>query len=235
MTKPDDLNAYIFSAQPHQLSGNLLAWMEASTRFTAFVEVYRDKICKKIRTTQDAGSNLDLLGELEVAYRLLTDRRFSVDYEPYASAKHRGPDFGVHYRVNLTFNLEVTRFRAEEGAANLADPDKMKAHILRILLSKLSQMQPGMPNVLAIHTPPLVAATLQLGPLLQVLKNLVEHKDPTFLLLSGFSSPVAFYKEFNRMAAILLWSPEMPLWVNKQARPGMDEKVLRVIQAIGIG
>ena len=113
VTKQTDLVAYVFDEQPHLLSGTLLQWMEASSRFTAFVELYRDKIRKKIRVTREPESLLDLRGELEVAYCLLKDRRLTVIYEPFASAKRRGPDFTVTYRANLIFNIEVARIRVE--------------------------------------------------------------------------------------------------------------------------
>ena len=71
VTKSADLNAYIFEGQAHLLSGELMRWMDASARFTAFVETYRDKIRKKIRVTREPESMLDLRGELEVAYCLL--------------------------------------------------------------------------------------------------------------------------------------------------------------------
>jgi hypothetical protein len=74
MTKQADLIAYLFEGQQHLLSAELLAWMDVSTRFTAFVETYRDKIRKKIRVTREPESILDLRGELEVARGLLSDR-----------------------------------------------------------------------------------------------------------------------------------------------------------------
>jgi hypothetical protein len=157
MTKQADLIAYLFEGQPHLLSGELMQWMGDSSRFTAFVETYRDKIRKKIRVTRQPESVLDLRSELEVAYCLLTDRRLAVAYEPYASGKRRGPDYAVTYRDNLVFNIEVARIRVEgseaasaadglaTGVANGAAIDLPRAadRILRILLYKLGQMQPG--------------------------------------------------------------------------------------------
>ena len=132
--------AYLFEGQLHLLSGTLMQWMEASPRFIAFAETYRDKIRKKIRATREPESALDLYGELEVAYCLLNDRRLAVAYEPYASAKRRSPDFAVTYRANLVFNVEVARIRAEENEVDLA---RKEERILGILLDKLAQMQPG--------------------------------------------------------------------------------------------
>lgn len=269
VTKQEDLIVYVFEGEHSieaaqrdaagQLSGELLQWMDASGRFTAFVETYRDKIRKKIRVTREPESMLDVRGELEVACGLLSDRRLEVAYEPYASAKRRGPDFAVTYRTNLVFNIEVARIRVEDSEAealnlthlleraHLSERARKEERILRILLDKLGQMQPGMPNLLVIHTREELVRALDLGRLMQAVKTRVEGKDPAFYGASRYSGPAAFYKDFLRLGGILLWAsapvkapaqaaPEKaapkrasPLWVNKQARPGLPENVLRVI------
>jgi hypothetical protein len=203
--------------------------MEASSRFSAFVETYRDKIRKKIRLTREPESALDLRGELEVAYCLLSDRRLAVAYEPYASAKRRGPDFAVTYRANLVFNIEVARMRMEES-----DLPRKEERFLRILLYKLGQMQPGMPNLLVIHTRKELARSINLGRLMQEIKTRVEGKDPSFYDISHYTSPAAFYKDFLRLSGILLWAapPEAQLWVNKQARPALAAEVLRLVSSL---
>ncbi len=136
--------------------------MDASPRFTAFVETYRDKIRKKVRLARERESALDLLGELDVAYSLLSDRRLVVAYEPYASAKVRGPDFAVTFRSNLIFNIEVARIRPEQLGPGGIDVPRKEQRILRILLDKLEQMQPSMPNLLVIHTQQEVATSIDL-------------------------------------------------------------------------
>jgi hypothetical protein len=242
VTKQADLIAYVFDGQPHLLSGALMQWMEASSRFTAFIETYRDKIRKKIRITREPESVLDLRGELEVAYCLLNDRRLAVAYEPYASAKRRGPDFAVTYRANLVFNIEVARIRVEESeVARVADGvadgsaidlPRKEERILRVLLDKLGQMQPGMANLLVIHTREELARSIDLGRLMQEVKTRAEGKDPSFYTASRYTSPAAFYKDFLRLNGILLWAAEAQLWVNKQARPGLAEKVLRLVSSL---
>lgn len=232
MTKQADLIAYVFDGQPHLLSGELTQWMEASSRFTAFVETYRDKIRKKIRLAREPESALDLRGELEVAWCLLGDRRLAVAYEPYASAKRRGPDFAVTYRANLVFNVEVARMRSEDKEQH--DRARNEERFLRILLYKLGQMQPGMPNLLVIHTRQELARSLDLDKIMQEIKTRAEGKDPAFYDISGYASPAAFYKDFLHLSAILLWaaSPGGQSWVNKQARPPLAEKVLRLVSSL---
>ena len=235
MTKQQaDLIAYVFEGQPHLLSSELYQWMEASSRFTVFVETYRDKIRKKIRLTREPESALDLRSELEVAYRLLSDRRLDVAYEPYASAKGRGPDFAVTYRANLVFNVEVARMRGEESGVAGHDLPRKEERFLRILLYKLGQVQPGMPNLLVIHTRKELARSIDLGRLMQEIKTRAEGKDPSFYDISRYASPAAFYKDFLRLSGILLWaaSPGAQLWVNKQARPALAEEVLRLVSSL---
>jgi hypothetical protein len=238
VTKQADLIAYVFEGQPRAsdlLSGALRQWMEASPRFTAFVETYRDKIRKKIRVARQPESVLDLRGELEVAYCLLNDRRLAVAYEPYASAKRRGPDFAVTYRANLVFNIEVARIRVEESEVPGIDLPRKEERILRILLYKLGQMQPGMANLLVIHTREELARSIDLGRLMQEVKTRAEGKDPSFYAASRYTSPAAFYKDFLHLSGILLWSAAAQLWVNKQARPAVAEKVLRLVSSLPPG
>ena len=232
VTKQADLIAYLFEGQPHLLSDDLLQWMVASSRFTAFVETYRDKIRKKIRVTRQPESVLDLRGELEVAYCLLSDRRLAVAYEPYASVKRRGPDFAVTYRENLVFNIEVARMRVDESGVAVHHLARNEERFLRILLYKLGQMQPGMPNLLVIHTRKELARSIDLGKLMQEIKTRVEGKDPSFYDISRYASPAAFYKDFLHLSAILLWTAGAQLWVNKQARPGLAVKVLRLVSSL---
>lgn len=223
MTKQSDLLAYLFEGQTHLLSSELTQWLEDSARFTAFVETYRDKIRKKLRLAREPETVLDLRGELVVAYALLNDRRLEVAYEPYASAKRRGPDFAVTYRANLVFNVEVARMRADESS-------RSEERFLRLLLYKLGQMQAGMTNLLVIHT----RQGFALNKLMQEIKARVEKKDPAFYELSRYANPAAFYKDFLHLSGILLWaaSPDMQLWINKQAKPALEEKVLRLVGSL---
>jgi hypothetical protein len=235
VTRPADLIAYVFAGQPHRFSAELRQWMEASPRFTVFVETYRDKIRKKIRVTRGAESLLDLRSELQTAFCLLNDRRLEVAYEPYASAKRRGPDFAVTFRANRVFNLEVARIRLEPGEAaggNAIDLPRKDERILRILLDKLGQMRPGMPNLLAIHVHEELARAIDLGRLMQEIKTRVEGKEPAFYAASGYTGPAAFYRDFLHLSGILLWCAGAQVWANKQARPGLEEKVLRLVAAL---
>jgi hypothetical protein len=232
MTKQADLAAYLFAGGPHLLSGELLQRMEASPRFTAFVETCRDKIRKKIRIARDPENTLDLRGELQAAYRLLGDRRLELAYEPYASAKGRGPDFAVTYRTNLVFNVEVARIRVEESELNAIDIPRKEDRLLRILLDKLGQMQPGMAKLLVIQTREELVKAIDLGRLMQEIKIRADGKDPSLYMLSQYTRPAGFFKDFQRLSGILLWGDSAQLWVNKQARSALAEKVIRLVGSL---
>jgi hypothetical protein len=232
VTKQADLIAYIFDGQRSMLSRDLLLWMNASTRFTDFVETYRDKIRKKVRVTREPESVLDLRGELEVAARLLNDRRLAVMYEPYASTRRRGPDFAVTYRNNLTFHVEVSRIHMEGSSENGTAPARLEERIVRVLLGKLGQMQPGAANILALQVREELARAVELDRLMQEVKTLVEGKDSIFYAASGYSSPADFYRAFLHLSGMVLWSDEAQGWANKQARPVFDEKILRLVTAL---
>jgi hypothetical protein len=230
MTKQAELIAHVFDGQPHPLSAELLQWMEESARFTAFVETYRDKVRKKVRVTRQEESILDLRGELEVAYRLLNDRRLSVAYEPYASTGGRGPDFAVTYRANLRFNVEAARMRT--GEAEDSDLARHEERFLRILLYKLGQMQPGMANLLVLQTGEEVRRAIDLDGLMQAIKRRAEGKEVAFYAGSGYSGPAAFYKDFLRLSGVVLWAEGAQAWANRQARLGLEERLLRLVSSL---
>ena len=115
------------------------------------------------------------------------------------------------------------------------DLPRKEERILRILLYKLGQMQPGMPNLLVIHTPEDVARSIDLGGLIQELKNKADRKESAFYATGGYAGPAAFYKDFLHLNGILLWSVVAQLWINKQARPELAEKVLRLVGSLSSG
>ena len=83
--------------------------MGTSKRFRVFTETYRDKIRKKVRNTHDREGLLDLRCELGVAYFLLQEPRFTVQYELHGAGQRRAPDFTIIFKDHLAFHLEVTR------------------------------------------------------------------------------------------------------------------------------
>jgi hypothetical protein len=101
----DDILACIIALWPH------------SPRFVNFVNCYSRKILRKINQAKNHDGNLaGVLAELDVAYLLLQNERFSVEYEhPYPQP--RTPDLTVTFSSGdtdndlSTFNVEVKRMR----------------------------------------------------------------------------------------------------------------------------
>ena len=235
MKREQDLIDYLFAGGTESLSRELLSWMRASLRFTEFVEDYRDKIRKKIRTASEPEGLLDVRAELDIARGLLSDKRVKVNYELGASSKQRIPDFSITYRENLVFNIEVARMQRKATTGSENDLARKEERIVRTLLEKLGQMQPGIPNLLAIHTPEHVARSIDLGTLMQRVKIRADAKDPALYANSGYDGPASYYKDFLHLSGILLWAPGAQYWINKQARPAMDEKVLRLVGSLAKG
>ena len=60
----DELLTYLFDGKPHLLATPMATWLADSRRFADFVTAFRDKIRKKVRTTQGEENLLDLRFEL---------------------------------------------------------------------------------------------------------------------------------------------------------------------------
>jgi len=132
----DRLAAYLVDGSPASVA--LVAWLNVSPRFRAFVEVNRDKVRKKLRGAADPAALRDVLAELDVARRLLANRRVELTYEAYGAGK-RGPDFTVTFRAAHRFNLEVTRPRSGDDLAGtvLAKLPQLPADLANVVLVSL--------------------------------------------------------------------------------------------------
>ena len=89
MIRIDDLLAYLFDGSEHVLYAQVESFIRASRPFRAFAETYRDKIRKKLRIAKDAEGLQDLRLELEIAYLLVQERKFKVEYEKHGVGKQR--------------------------------------------------------------------------------------------------------------------------------------------------
>src|SRR5229473_1096108 len=114
-TQIDELLTYLFDGKSNPLAEPMAGWLASSRRFAAFATTFRDKIRKKVRTTQDQQSVLALQLELETAYLLLGERALNLVYEPEQSKGIRSPDFAVTFTTSLTFMLEVTRVQSDKN------------------------------------------------------------------------------------------------------------------------
>jgi hypothetical protein len=132
----------LFGDLGHPLASRCAQQMAICPRFGAFLDVYRGKIGKKVRSLEGPGSWHDLWLELWTAARLLSDRRFEIAYESYAAQKMRGPDLTATFRTHITCHIEIKHVRAELGLAKWTE----------VLCSKLGQLPSGAINVLLVGT-----------------------------------------------------------------------------------
>src|SRR5215207_4710315 len=180
----DELLTHIFAHERHALAAQLGEWVASSARFRAFAEQYRDKIRKKVRGTRDLEGLNDLTFELEIAYLLLSERRFAIEYEKGGVGKQRGPDFYVTFRTHTLFNVEVKRFRAPTIDRTTEPPEYSR--IAGTVCQKIGQLPAGMINILAIgsDTEPYHAA--HVAAAMAGLRTRAEHKDDPFFTRRGF-------------------------------------------------
>jgi hypothetical protein len=245
----DELLTYLFDGQAHLLAAQLATWLASSRRFTTFVETFRTKVRKKLRVRQDVESLLDLQLELETAYLLLQEPRFSLVYEPQLGGKTRGPDFAVTYTSSVVFMVEVTRLRPARGitthiseaqgqgpAANTTSPrSPVEERLTDLVCSKLGQLQLQRTNILlAGLTPPgLTQDTLRTGML--HLQQRAERNEPAVVGRYGLRDRGDFFQHYQRLSELIVRGTPLragnPVigWVNPQARYPLPGKVRRAL------
>lgn len=250
----NELLSYIFDGQPHILAAPITRWLAASPRFRAFVTEYRDKIRKKLRTTEENEALRDLLFELETAYLLLQEQRFALTYEPFAKGKLRGPDFAVTFKTILTFAVEVTRIRSprreeyldplqetstqhEEGARPHAQLPQLGSRLTDSVCNKLGQLQPGMSNLLVIVVDSTSSDEIDLRSTMQRLKERAERKEQHLFTRHGWRGPSDFFKSYLRLSMLLMWTDpddenrsRVTLWENPQAKYPLPANIRTLLQ-----
>lgn len=211
-----ELLAFIFDSQPHALTSSLSEWVAGSTRYAAFLDRYKDKIRKKLRVTRDKEALADLLFELQIPHWLLQNKRFELEYEPYASAKTRGPDYAFTFRANFVFNIEATHVRGlQDPVAGEAAIDQ---RLIDVLCGKLGQMLPNMANLLFLAIPKPVSMDY-LADHLAWMRSKAESKDAKFFARYNFSSPGGFLTVFKRLSGVYAFggAGETAAWLNSQS------------------
>ncbi len=239
----DELLDYIFDGQSHLLTEAMTAWLTSSRRYTTFVNTFRDKIRKKLRVTQDSESILDLRLELETAYLLLREPRFSLVYEPQLAEKVRAPDFAATFTTSLSFMVEVTRLRTDPKStgAGAQDPDQampalnITERFTDAVCSKLGQLLARHSNVLLVGVERLHVTESDLRAAMLSLLQRAEQDDSAFFQRYRFRDRADFFHNHQRLSEILVrginLQPAEPVavWVNPQAKHPIPNKVRTVL------
>lgn len=202
-----ELVRYLTDGRDHPLGADLAEWVAARTRFAAYLTANRDKIRKKLRTATGDGA-AGVRAELEVAYLLLAERAFELAPEAFGAGR-AGPDLTVTYRVNLRFNLEITRITPEHAA--------LSRRLAGAIGAKLRQLPSGMTNVLVIAVPS-PAAEGDIGAATGVLRS------------KAAPAIVAQYRRLSAVCVIDVARATGAYWTNGEARhalPAPAERALR--------
>ena len=237
----DELLAHIFDSKPNLLARPMAEWLTASRQFMAFATNFRDKIRKKVRTTQDQESLLDLQLELETAYLLLQEKKLSVVYEPLQAGQTRCPDYAVSFTTSYTFMVEVTRLRAEQNDGNEEDrPTAVKTppttqlideRLADTICSKLGQLLPQYSNVLVVGVESLVLTSDDLRAMMLYIQQRAEQGDTIFLRRYRLRDRSSFFRTYQRLSEVLVRGSQMSatrataVWVNQQAKHPLPSKV----------
>ena len=233
----DELIDFLFDRRPHMLAKPMETWLISSRRFTAFVDIFRDKIRKKIRVTRDSETVLDLRLELDTAYRLLQERTLSLTYEPQLAEKIRSPDFAVTFTTSVTFMLEVTRLRTnqktteESGSGTNAIGDRFADAVC----SKLGQLIHQQSNILLVGVDEMNLTEDDVRVAMLRMQGRAERSDPTFFQHYRLQGRTEFFRHYQRLSEILVrWTGlqkkgSFIAWANPQAKIPLPSKVRTVL------
>ena len=186
----NELLTHIFETQTHALAAQFGLWVVSSARFRAFGEQYRDKIRKKVRGTRDQEGLKDLTFELEIAFLLLSERRFAVEYEKGGVGKQREPDFCVTFKTHLPFNVEVKRLRS--SAIDRTNEPPEHSRIASTVCQKIGQLPTGMLNMLAVSSDSERDHASDVAAAMAGLRTRAERKDDLFFTRRGFLGAAIF-------------------------------------------
>ena len=226
----DELLDYVFDGKKPALYPELATWARDSRRFRAFATVNRDKIRAKLRNVHDEGELNDFRAELEAAMLLLRDDRFTLEYERYAVAKRRGPDYTVTFRTHTPFNVEVRRIRTAEPEDRTAEARVGK--LVTVLCEKARQMPPSTVNLLWLSAEREIVE----GDLISAaitLRQLAESKAEAFFARRGFESAADFLKQYRQLSGIVLrQSGRATAWLNPLARHRVPSEIVTAIKRL---
>lgn len=216
ITTLEELLDYFFSGEQSAFSAEFANWLRASRRFKAFATTYRGKMRAKLKGARDQAGLHDVRAEFQTAMLLLTEERFTVQYEAYAASKQRGPDFTVTFKTHTPFNVEVRRMRSAELPAQ--DPATGNNKLAAVLCDKVGQMPSSIVNLLWL----VIEGNLDEADIVQTtaaLRQRAESKDEEFFARRGFKNSTHFLKQHGQLSGIIMQQgPQVSVWLNPLAR-----------------
>jgi len=227
-----ELLAYLFDGQPHLLVQSMTTWLSSSRRYAAFVNTFRDKIRKKLRTMPEQERLQDLRLELETAYLLLQEKSLNVVYEPQLG-QVRYPDFAVTFTTSLTFMVEVTRLNTiqkQTPPSGEAIPF-VGERVADAICSKLAQLLSQRSNVIVVGVDAPCPTSAELQAAMLRVQQRVERNDPVLLQQHRFRDRADFFRHYQRLSQVLVRESQLQtdepvvMWFNPQAKYPLPAKV----------
>jgi hypothetical protein len=223
-----ELLVALFGGIGHPLASRCARQMVACPRFGAFLDVYRGKIGKKVRSLEGPGSWHDLWLELWTAARLLADRRFEVAYESYAAQKMRGPDLTATFRTHTICHIEIKHVRAELSLAKWTE----------VLCTKLGQLPAGAINVLLVGTGVQIVESCSVESAIRELGQAAQRGEDSAFQRYGLPEARDYSRQMTRLSGVLRvadWdldsSARFSLWHNPAARHALPPDLARALIA----
>ena len=215
----DELAQHIFERNRPAFYAEFVEWLGLSRRFRTFAEEHRNKIRKKVRIASDQETQLDLRCELETTYRLLGEKKFTLEYEKYGQGGQRSPDLTATYRTHMLLNVEVTRPRITGDAV-----DKL----METLCEKAGQMMSNDFNLLVIYAPAVTGDHLVEAA--TKLRALAERKDDDFFIRRRFKNAKDFIRQYQHLGAVGLKASRLFLWDNPLSKKPLPDDLRKTLQ-----
>lgn len=220
MSAIDDLLAAIFEHKRPAFYSEFEGWLRGSRRFRDFAHEYRNKIRAKLNNAKHAGGLDDLRAELQAAALLFGEQRFEVEYERYAAAKQRGPDFTVTFKGHIPFNVEVRRLPA--------DPSRLPA----VICEKVRQLPSSIINLLWLAGGEATTASVDAAG--SSLRQKAEGSEDIYFETQGFRNAAEFLKSYRHLSGIVLHSANgILIWLNPLARHTAPSDLVAAIRRLG--
>ena len=106
-----------------------------------------------------------------------------------------------------------------------------------VILAKLRQLPPSVPNLLLIAAAGEDANALDVAAAVRVVRSRAEARDEAFFARRGFDGTRGFFDRFLRLGGVITWceagsgAGRAALWINGSARIAVPDRAARAIVA----
>ncbi|MDX1992418.1 MAG: hypothetical protein SF029_08515 [bacterium] len=231
MPPVDELLTYLFEGNKTAFTPEFENWVRGSRRFREFAIRYRSKIRSKLKSARDEAGLKDIRAELETAWLLLHEERFTLEYERYTALRQRGPDFTVTFKTHTPLNIEVRRMRSVE-LDDKADDGRF-GKLMAVVCDKVGQMPPSIVNLVWLTTERALSAD-DVTRTMIVLRQRAEQKTEDYFTRRGFKNATDFLRQYHQLSGIVLrQAGEHTVWLNSLAKHKTPPDVVTAIQRLG--